>query len=114
MVVSCPDIPDAPASPCNINHCEPINCKLKPGLELLLAEYNFDYLLKNRKAKALRMRSQGHKGMGVYMLPTSPAKPNLSLGPWKPRILSVSRQSSSPKLRSYGDRLGRAHAARGG
>ena len=25
-VVPCPDIPEAPASPCNIIHCEPINC----------------------------------------------------------------------------------------
>ena len=42
-------------------------------MELLLVEYNLDYLLKNQKAEVLKMRSQGQKGMGVYMLPTSPA-----------------------------------------
>ncbi len=51
-VIPCPDILEAPASLCNITHCEPINCSPSHALELLLVEYNLDYLLKNSKAKA--------------------------------------------------------------
>jgi hypothetical protein len=32
-VVPSPDIPKAPASPCNIIHCEPINCQSKLYLD---------------------------------------------------------------------------------
>ncbi len=37
-VVPFPDIPEAPASPCNIIHYEPINCEPKLHLESRLAE----------------------------------------------------------------------------
>ena len=37
-VVPCPDIPEAPASPCNILHCEPISFESKPYLESPLTE----------------------------------------------------------------------------
>jgi hypothetical protein len=49
-VVSSPDIPEAPASPCNIIYCEPINCESKLYLESPLAECDVDYLLKNQNA----------------------------------------------------------------
>ena len=63
-VVSCPDIPEAPASSCNIIHCrgEPINCESKLYLESPLAECDVDYLLKNQNAEVYRMRSSGQKG----------------------------------------------------
>ena len=75
-VVTCLDIPLAPASSFNITHCEPINCKLKPCLELLLAEYNLDYLPKSRKAEVLRMRSEGYGGVYVTYI-ASNAQPQL-------------------------------------
>jgi hypothetical protein len=60
-VVPCPDIPEAPASPCNrdIIHCEPINCESKLDLESPLAECDVDHLLKDQNAEAYRMRSPG-------------------------------------------------------
>ena len=47
-VVPCPDIPEAPASPSNIIHHEPINWESKLHLESLIAECDVDYLLKNQ------------------------------------------------------------------
>ena len=61
-VVSCPDIPEAPASPCNVIHCEPINCESKLYLESPLAECDVDCLLKNQNAEAHGLRSSGQKG----------------------------------------------------
>ena len=58
-VVPCRDIPEAPASPCNIIHCEPINCESKLDLESPLAESDFDYLLKNQNAEVYWMWSPG-------------------------------------------------------
>ncbi len=55
-VAPCPDIPEAPASPCNIIHCEPINCESKLDLESPLAECDVDYLLKSQNAEVYRMR----------------------------------------------------------
>ena len=69
-VVPSPDIPEAPASPCNIIHCKPINCESKLDLESPLAECDIDYLLKNQNAEVYRMRSPGQNG---YRLPASPA-----------------------------------------
>ena len=54
-VVPCPDIPEAPASSCNIIHCEPINCESKLYLESPRAECDVDYLLKNQNAEVYRM-----------------------------------------------------------
>ena len=42
-VVPCPDIPEAPASPCNILPCEPIKCEFNLYLESPLAECDIDY-----------------------------------------------------------------------
>ena len=61
-VVPCPDIPEAPASPCNIIHCEPINCESKLYLESPLAECDVDDLLKNQNAEVHRMRFPDQKG----------------------------------------------------
>ena len=61
-VVPCPDIQQAPASPCSIIHCESINCVSKLHLESQIAECDSDYLLKNQKAEVHRMRSPGQKG----------------------------------------------------
>ena len=41
-VVPCPDIPEAPASPCNIIHHAPINCESKLHLESPIAECYVD------------------------------------------------------------------------
>ena len=61
-VVLCPDIPEAPASPCNIIHCEPIECESKLYLESQLAECDVDYLLKDQNAKVYLMLSPGQNG----------------------------------------------------
>ena len=55
---TCPDIPEAPASTCNISHHEPITCKSKLHLESPIAECDVDYrdLLKNQNAEVHRMR----------------------------------------------------------
>ena len=69
QVIPCPDIPEAPASPCNIIHCKPINCESKQYLESQLADCDVEYLLNNQNAEAHRLRSPGQKG---YWLPASP------------------------------------------
>ena len=59
-VVPCPDIPEAPASPCDIIHHEPITSESesKLHLESPIAECDVDYrdLLKNQNAEVHRMR----------------------------------------------------------
>ena len=64
-VVPCPDIPKAPASSCNIIHCEPINCESKLHLKSPLADCDVDYLLKNQNAEVYRMRSTVPGSEGV-------------------------------------------------
>ena len=95
-VVSCPDIPEAPASPCNIIHYEPITGESKLYLESPLAECDIDYLLKNQKAEVYRMRSPGQKG---YRLPASPFTACPSAEQRESRLFSSSRQPSSRKLK---------------
>ena len=89
-VVPCPDIPEAPASPHNIIHCEPINCESKIDLESPLAECDVDYLLKDQNAKVYRMRSPGQNG---YRLPASPVMAS-------PRCLNRNFPGESQKLSS--------------
>jgi hypothetical protein len=93
-VVPCPDIPEAPASPCNILHCEPIKCESNLYLESPLAECNIDYLLKNQKAEVHRMWSSGQKG---YCLPALTVTTSPSPEQRESRRFSTSRQPSSRK-----------------
>ena len=68
-------------------------------MEQSLAEYNFVYLRKNRKAIGVRLLSQGMKVMRVCVLPASPALPNPSPRHWKSSLRSASRQSLLRKLK---------------
>jgi len=86
-VVPCPDIPEAPASPRNIIHCEPINCESKIDLESPLAECDVDYLLKDQNAEVYRMRSPGQNG---YRLPASPVMASPSPKQLESRSFSTS------------------------
>ena len=105
-VVPCPDIPEAPASPCNIIPCEPINCESKLYLESPLADCDVDYLLKNQNAEVHRMRSSGQKG--YWYLPASPVTTSSSPEQRESRLFSTSRQSSSRKPKfSYSIGAGR-------
>ena len=101
-VVSCPDIQEAPASPCTIIHYEPITGESKLYLESPLAECDIDYLLKNQKAEVYRMRSPGQKG---YRLPASPFTASPSPEQRESRLFSSSRQPSSRKL-EFSDSIG--------
>ena len=93
-VVPCPDIPEAPASPCNIIHCKSINCESKLHLESLIAECNVDYLLKNQKAEVHLMLSLGQK---AYSPPASPVTASPSPEQRESRLFSTRRQLSSRK-----------------
>jgi hypothetical protein len=93
-VVPCPDIPEAPASPRNIIHCEPINCESKIDLESPLAECDVDYLLKDQNAEVYRMLSPGQNG---YRLPASPVMASPSPKQRESRSFSTSCQTSSRK-----------------
>ena len=96
-VVPCPDIPEAPASPCNILHRKPISFESKLYLESPLTECDVDYLLKNQNAEVHRMWSSGQQG---YWLPA----PQVTTSPIpekrESRLLSTSCKASSrkPKL----------------
>ena len=104
-VVPCPDIPEAPASSCNIIHCEPINCESKIYLESPLAECDVDYPLKKQNAEVYRMLSSGQKG---YWLPALPVATSPNLEQRQSRLVSTSRQPSSRKLKvSYSIEAGR-------
>ena len=96
-VVPCPDIPEAPASLCNIIHHEPINCESKQHLESPIAECDVDYLLKNQNAEVHRIRFPDQKG---YWPPASPITTSPSPVQRQSRLFSTSRQPSSrkPKL----------------
>ena len=101
-VVPCPDISEAPASPCNIIHCEPIKCESKLHLESLLAECDVDYLLKNQNAEVYRIRSSGQNG---YWLSASPVTTSPSPEQRESRLFSTSRQPSSRKPK-FSDPIG--------
>ena len=101
-VVPCHDIPEAPASPCNILHCEPINFESKLYLESPLTECGVDYLLKNQNAEEHRMRSSGQKGYGLQ---ASPVKTSPSPEQRESRLFSTSRQTSSRKPK-FSDPIG--------
>ena len=94
MVIPCPDIPEAPASPCNIIHCEPINCESNQDLESPLAECYVDYLLKDQNAKVYRMLSPGQNR---YRLPALPVTASPSPMQRESRSFSTSCQTSSRK-----------------
>ena len=96
-VVPCPDILEAPASPCNIIHCEPINCEPKLYLESLLVECDGD-LLKNQNAKVHRMWSPGQNG---YRPLASPVTASPSPKQRESRSFSTSCQTSSRKPKFY-------------
>ena len=89
--VPCPDIPEAPASPCNILYCEPISFESKLYLESPLAECDVDYLLKNQNAKVHWMWSSCQKG---YWLQASPVTTSPSPEQLQSRLISTSRQPS--------------------
>jgi hypothetical protein len=91
-VVPSPDIPEVPASPCNIIHCEPINCKSKLYLESPLAECDVDCLLKNQNTEVHRMLSPGQNG---YRLQESPVTASPSVEQRESRPFNTSRQPSS-------------------
>ena len=93
-VVPSPYIPEAPASPCNIIHCEPIKCESKLYLESLLAECDVDYLLKNQNAEVYRMRSPGQN---EYRLPALQVTASPCPKQREARPLSTSRQPLSRK-----------------
>ena len=95
-VVPCPDIPEAPASSCNIIHCEPINCESKIYLESPLAECDVDYPLKKQNAEVCRMLSSGQKG---YWIPALPVTTSPNLEQRQSRLVSTSCQPSSRKLK---------------
>ena len=96
-VVPCPDIPEAPASLCNIIHHEPIKYESKQHLESPIAECDVDYLLKNQNAEVHRIRFPDQKG---YWPPASPITTSPSPVQRQSRLFSTSRQPSSrkPKL----------------
>jgi hypothetical protein len=96
-VVPCPDIPEAPASPCNILHCKPVSFGSKLYLESPLTECDVDYLLKNQNAEVHRMWSSGQQG---YWLPAPPVTTSPIPEKRESRLLSTSRKASSrkPKL----------------
>jgi hypothetical protein len=104
-VVPCPDISEAPASLCNIIHCEPINCESMLYLESPLAECDVYYLLKNQNAKVHRMRSPGQKGC---RLPASPVTASPSQEQLELRLFSTSRQPS-PRKPKLSDPIGAVH-----
>ena len=103
-VVPCPDIPKAPASSCNIIHCEPINCESKLYLESPIAECNVDHLLKNQNAEVYRMLSSGQKW---YWLPASPVTTSPSPEQRESRLFSTSRQPEpSSRKPKFSDSIG--------
>ena len=93
-VVPCPDIPEAPASPCNIIHREPINCESKLHFESPIAECDVDYLFKNQNAEIHRMRFPDQKG---YWPQASQVTTSPSPVQRESRLFSTSRQPSSRK-----------------
>ena len=102
VVLSCPDIQGAPASPCNIIHCEPISFESKLYFQSQLTECDVDYLLKNQNAEVhriIRMQSSGQKGYWL-LVPASPVTTSPSPEQRESRLFSTSRKTSSrkPKL----------------
>ncbi len=93
-VVLCPNFPEAPASPCNIIHCEPINCESKLCLESQLAECDVDYLLKDQNAKVYLMLSPGQY---EYRPLASPVTASTCSKQRESRPLSTNSQPSSRK-----------------
>ena len=91
-VVPCPDIPEAPASPCNIIHHEPITCESKLHLESPIAECDVDYLLKNQNAEVHRIWSSDQKG---YRPPASPVTASPSPVQRESRVKTLQYQSQA-------------------
>ena len=99
---SFPNIPEAPASPCNIIHCEPINCKSKLHLVSPIAECDVNYLLKNQTARVHWMLFPGQKGNWPS---ASPVTASPSPEQRESRLFSTSRQRSSRKPK-FSDSIG--------